>query len=140
MPNNLTYIHLASDSTPPSLDIQTPFRAVVIIEQPVSQDWQLQISDWLVRSGCLYMMAWGQDCSSWDDSVDLANLKIFDFGDIPDDRFVMTTWHADEPLSEVMWFAKNNAFHPDVELEQTILLHVAANANESHMLRAYGEA
>lgn len=42
-------------------------------------------------------------------------LKIFDYGDIRDDKFVMTTSHAEEPLSEALWFARNCAFYPDVD-------------------------
>jgi len=134
------YVHLAPGTTPPSLDGIKPFRAVVIIDAPVTQEWQSLVSDWLVHSGCLYMMAWGRDCSSWDDSVDLANLQNFDYGEIPDDDFVMTTWHSDEPLSETFWFSKNTAFHPTIELEQSVLVHIAKTASADQLLQAYDEA
>ncbi len=49
----------------------------------------------------------------------------------------MTTWHAVEPLTEALWFAGNYAFHPDVELERTVLLHVANEANEDEMIAIY---
>lgn len=134
------YIHLAPGSTPPSLGARSPFRAVVIIDQSVATEWQWLVSDWLVQSGCLCMMAWGQDCSSWDDSVDLASLKKHDFGEIPDDDFIMTSWHTDESLEEVFWFAKNSAFHPVVELETSVLVHVAADADAAYLLQVYDEA
>src|SRR6185436_16250294 len=104
------------------------------------QQWQSTVSAWIVSSGCLYMMAWGIECSSWDDSVDTANLEAFKFGDVPQDRFVMTTWHADEPLAEVLWFSKNHAVHPTVELQHTVLVHVSAQSKEREMLAAYAEA
>ena len=113
---------------------------VVVVEAEVSPDWQSIVSNWIVGSGCLYMMAWGVECSSWDDSVDIANLEEFKFGEIPEDRFVMTTWHADEPLAEVFWFSKNNAFHPTVELQRTVLLHISAENREHELLAAYAEA
>lgn len=72
-------------------------------------------------------MAWGRECSSWDDSVDFANLEEFSYGEIPDDAFVMTTWHESEPLEEVFWFAKNSAFHPSIELDNTLILHLGEN-------------
>ncbi|MGO1070141.1 DUF7684 family protein [Lysobacter sp. CA199] len=140
MPYPPTYIHLTPESTLPALNIGQPFRAVVIAEQAVSPDWQSQVGDWLVASGCLYMMAWGQDCSSWDDAVDWASLRAFDFGDVPDDRDVFTTWHTDEPLSEVFWFAKNSAAHPTVALEHDVLVHIAANASEQVLLNDYDKA
>lgn len=88
-------------------------------------DWRNEVAAWLVSKGCLYFIAWGIDCEAWHNSVDWAVLENFDFGDIPDERFVMTTWHDKEPLSEVLWFAGNAATHPDVELKTTLLLHIA---------------
>src|SRR4051812_47720858 len=84
-----------------------PTRTVVIAETKCWLGWQEQASTWLLGAGCLYMMAWGPNCSSWDDSVDIANLEEFAYGEIPDDRFVMTTWHSNESLRDVFWFSKN---------------------------------
>lgn len=134
------YIHLARGSTPPDLGARPPFRAVVIAEQAVPTDWQDEVSDWLVRSGCLFMMAWGRGCSSWDDAVDMANLRAFDYGDIPGNQFVMTSWHENESLSDVFWFVKRHALHEEVELQQTILVHVTDSSQEQLVLRAYNEA
>lgn len=117
-----------------------PFRAVVVVDAIVTAAWCAQVSPWLVRSGCLYMMAWGRDSSLWDDAVDMANLEYFEFGDIPDDRFVFTTWHADESLSEAMSFCKHQAVHPTVKTLHTVLLHVAEHADATRLLKAYAEA
>lgn len=54
-------------------------------------------------------MAWGPDCSLWDDSIDLANIEKFKDRAIPDEQFVMTTWHEKETLQEVLRFAKIDA-------------------------------
>ena len=86
------------------------------------------------------MMAWGVECSSWDDSVDHANLEKFGFAEIPDDHFVMTTWHDREPVTEVFWFAKHNAYHPTKMLERTAILHIADRENEHELLRLFAEA
>lgn len=86
------------------------------------------------------MMAWGSNCSSWDDSVDIANIEQFEFGEIPGDKFVMTTWHADEALSQVFWFSKNCAFHPAVELERTVILHISDRERESEFVASYRDA
>jgi len=139
MPSTPVYIHLARGSVPPDLGAIPPFRAIVIAEQAVPTDWQDEVSDWLVRSGCLFMMAWGGSCSSWDDSVDMANLRAFDYGEIPEDQFVMTSWHDDEPLSEVFSFAKGHALHGSVELQQTVLVHIADSPRQE-LLQAYNEA
>jgi hypothetical protein len=140
MSDSALYVHVEPDGKLPALATEGPFRTVIVAEAEVSPEWQSEVSNWLVRSGCLYMVAWGTNCSSWDDSVDEANLEEFSYGDIPEDKFVMTTWHSDEPLSEALWFAKNNAFHPKVDLNHTVLLHIAAQGRERELLRAYVDA
>jgi hypothetical protein len=114
-----------------------PFRALIVSETEVTQEWRNHVSEWLVKSGCLYVVAWGTECEKWHDTVDYSVLEEFDYGDIPNDRFIMTTWHADEPLSEAMWFAAQCAYHPDVELVDTIVLHIANQAREAELLEAY---
>ncbi|KAB8195626.1 hypothetical protein FKV24_004980 [Lysobacter maris] len=134
------YLHLPGGSTPPDLGGPSPFRAVVMVEQIVPLEWQMAVSDWLVRSGCLSMMAWGRDCGYWDDSVDLASLRILGYGEIPDDQLVMTSWHEHESLSDVFSFSKRHAFHSEVELQRTLLVHIADRSQEPYMLRTYAEA
>ena len=87
------YIRLNGADPFPELSSLAPFKAILVIEERPSAEWQCSVSEWLVRQGCLYMMAWGTDCSSWDDTVDDANLARFDYEDIPDDKLVITTWH-----------------------------------------------
>jgi hypothetical protein len=86
------------------------------------------------------MMAWGKDCSAWDSSVDEANLVRFDYGEIPEDDFVMTTWHADEPLEEAFWFSQFCAMHPSLELEKTYIVHISPEAKEAAMLQTFAAA
>ena len=122
------YIHLKQSSELPDISSLAPFKCVVVIEDTIQPERRTEISEWLVKSGCLYMMAWGPDSSTWDDSVDQANLDVVGYQEIPESKFVMTTWHDNEPLSEVFWFCKRGAIHPAVELETVLLLHLS---NES---------
>jgi len=131
------YIQLKPSAELPDISELNPFRAVVIIDDEVTELWQKQVSKWLVSSGCLYMMAWGNDCKSWDSSVDKANLEEFNYAEIPDDKFVMTTWHDNEPLNSVFWFSKHSAFHNDVEINNDLLLHISENKNEEKLLEEY---
>lgn len=136
----LRYVRIAEGEALPDLKSFAPYRAVVVLEAEYSDDWQNEVSEWLVHSGCLYMMAWGPNCSSWDDSVDWANLADFDFADIPDDRFVLTTWHERESLNEVFWFAGRCASHGNVELRNTIILHVSLRDQAEQMLERFRTA
>lgn len=94
------YIHLPFGAELPEI-VVGPRRLLVIAEHVVPTDWMDAVSDWIVKSGCLFMMAWGADCEKWHDSVDYAYLAHHDFGDVAEDSFMMTTWHDDEPLNEV---------------------------------------
>jgi hypothetical protein len=140
MTESIHYLHLPPGSALPDIAHLSPYRAVVIIAAQVRADWQWMVSDWLVASGCLYMMAWGPDCTTWDDSVDVANLEAFDFEVIPDDRFVYTTWHNDQTLGDVFDFCKRHARHPVVELPRVVLVHIAVQSDEVGMIEAYAAA
>lgn len=134
------YLQLYPGTKLPDIANLSPFRSVVVIDDEVPPEWQSQVSAWLVKSGCLYMMAWGKKCSTWDDSVDLANLEAFNFGDIPDNKFIMTAWHEKEPLNEVFWFAKNSAVHPTMDLPNLLILHISDTNKESALLSEYESA
>ncbi len=136
----LEYFQLQPESQLPDISRFNPFKAVIIVENSVTPEWQAEVSSWLVKSGCLYMMAWGTDCSSWDDSVDAANLEKFNFNELPEDKSIMTTWHENEPLKEVLWFAKNTAVHPTVELNDTLLLHISNHDKRQELMSEYEKA
>jgi hypothetical protein len=108
----------------------------------VTTDWQAVVSEWLVSAGCRYMMAWGRDCSSWDDSVDMASIQIYPSNGTAeiDEHFVFSTWHANDPLSEVFWFAKHCADHPALKLGRTVIIDITAQSRSSKLLDAYHDA
>lgn len=86
------------------------------------------------------MMAWGYGCSSWDDSVDWANIDECPGESIPDHRFVFTTWHENESLEETFWYSKHCAVHPSVELKNVLLLHIALESQEAKLKDIYVQA
>ncbi len=135
----LDYLHLPPEQDPPNLT-NCPFCVVIVSEVSANPSWRNRVAEWLVEGRCLFVVAWGVECKDWHDTVDWAVLEAFNFGDIPDDKFVMTTWHDDEPLSEALWFAGHCAFHPHVELEKTVILHIAEKANCSAMLKTYADS
>lgn len=137
MPGELPhYIHLLPEASMPDVHLHAR-RMVIVAEAGVSGAWQARVSDWIVAQGILYVMAWGVDCSTWDDAVDWALLAAFDYENVPAERFAMTTWHEDEPLEEVFRFARHVASHPVVELDGVVLLHIARHENREGLLAAY---
>ena len=84
---------------------------LVAFDESITADEQSGLSDELVKRGCRYAVCAGSDCSSWDDSIDMAYLATDPGYAPPDDRFVMTTWHDDEPLGDVAeFFVRNTSF------------------------------
>jgi hypothetical protein len=133
------YLHLPPGYSPPDLAGIAPFKAVLVAECEVAPEWQSRVCDWLVRSGCLYAVAWGVKCEAWHDGVDLAHLAMFNYEPSPEDKFVMTSWHEGEPLSEAFWFSEMCASHPTIELEAYIV-HIAPESREAEMIAAYRAA
>lgn len=84
----------------------------------------------------MYMMAWGVGCSSWDDSVDLANLEQCGFGDIPDEAFVMTTWHERDTLQQVFEFSRLHV----ADIAPLLVLQLNGADREKEMLEMASHA
>lgn len=133
------YIHLAPEQPPSELSVG-PFKALVVVDDSVNAMWRDAICKWLVESGCLYCCVWGEACEAWHDEVDRANIRAFDDGTIPDDQFVMTTWHDKETLSEALWFVGVAAEHPTIDLAQTAIIHVACHERKAKVLNQYRAA
>jgi hypothetical protein len=116
------------------------FRCVLVAQTETARDWHSTLCEWLFISGCRYLVAWGDQCEEWHDTMDAVNIAAFPGGEIPDDKFVMTTWHDAEPMREAFWFSRSLATHPHVKLGETLLLHIAPTSAEAHMLSAYADA
>jgi hypothetical protein len=84
---------------------------LVAFDESITADEQSGLSDEFVKRGCRYAVCAGSDCSSWSDSIDMGYLAT-DPGHGPlDERFVMTSWHDDEPLEAVAeFFVQNTSF------------------------------
>lgn len=127
-------VRISEQDDLPAVDEFGPFRAVVILDAAYTDEWQDEVSRWLVDSGCLYMMAWGPGCSSWDDSVDHAMRQKYLPDQASEHQFVMTTWHDDETLEEVFWFCQFCAFDPYGLIEHTLIVHVGNADKEAELL------
>lgn len=132
----MEYVQVSDQCELPDISHFAKFKSVLIVEDAVSDARQHNISKWLVDSGCLFMMAWGIDASSWDTSVDLANLAQFENIEIPPEHFVFTTWHDDEALADVFWFSKFCAIHDFHELKP-VVVHLCSTNKENEFRELY---
>ena len=80
----MRYARVTEKEPLPNITGSGPYKAIVVLDEATSGEWRCRVSRWLVESGCLYMMAWGVECSDWDTSVDEANLEAHDYNDVPD--------------------------------------------------------
>jgi len=139
MSNRPIYLRISPEDAACEVGQPEPARVVLVSAVATTQRFKESVAKKLAQGNCLYFMAWGSECEAWHDAVDMANIEGFDFKAIPEHRFIMTTWHEREPLSEALCFCKHNAFHPSVELRRTVILHVSDERNEQ-FLRLYAEA
>jgi hypothetical protein len=140
MKKDLRYLQLASGDDLPALAGINAFKTILVIDTDSHQPWQWEVCRWLVASGCLCVMAWGEDCATWEEAVEDAVLEAHDYEDIPPEQVVVTTSHEDEDLADVFWFAKNRAHHPAVELNTTLILHIADTPRRDELEGAYKDA
>ena len=135
----LRYLHLTPDSDFPVLEELSPFKAILIIEADVAEMTIWETSRALIEAGCLNAMAWGKQGEAWRDAIDDAFLEATNYEDVAPEQALTTTWHEDEELSEVFWFAKHRAMHP-AELRATLILHIAAAPRRDELEAAYHDA
>ena len=135
----IRYVRISEGQLLPPLNDLRPFRTVVVLNSSYSEDWQFEVSDWLVAEGCMYMMAWGPDSTKWDDSVDYAVRKANPGDETPDDKFVMTTWHPEETLEDVFWYCQFCAgvSYNDVALDRTVILDISNEDREAELLALF---
>ena len=90
----------------------TDFVLMLVIADPsVTVEERGAVSTEIVRQGCRFAVCTGHDCSRWDDAIDYAFLATSPDFSPPDERLVMTTWHENEPLEEVVaYYRRNTAF------------------------------
>ena len=85
---------------------------------------QKDLSERIIASRCRYAVCFGFECSSWDGSIDYA----FIFSDPnlspPDERFVMTTWHEDESIEDVVEYLRFNTVFDEFVPKRFLVLFV----------------
>lgn len=114
---------------------ETPFKdqdyavLLVVNDDSIAPDEQFKLSHQLVASGCRYAVCFGYECSTWDDSIDYAYLEGDPNFDPRDDRFVMTTWHEDESIEDVVEFFRLSTSFDDF-VPRNFLLLFLGEAND----------
>lgn len=132
------YCLLQPDTALPPLD-NTPSMVILVSDAECGDMWRWEVARWLVAGGCRYLLAWGNDCETWHDAVDDASDEALDYEDPLPEQQLISTWHEDEDLDEVFWFARHKASHP-VPLARTLIVHIAQQARGEELLAQFADA
>lgn len=132
------YVYISPQGRIPKRQVE-PYLCLLVADKKVSGEKIVEIADWLLKTSCLYLMAWGEQSTSWNDAVDMANLKAFNFAYIQDEKFIITTWHDNETLYDVFFFAQTCATHMAVNLEKTVILHIAQQPNQEKLINLFAQ-
>lgn len=102
---DLFVLHVPSvQDLPAQISIAFPFVCLLAWDaQNASDDELLDVGKKLVAAGCAYACTWGPRCEDVHDAIDLASAMAT--ATEGRDAFLMTTWHADEPLAQAIWYA-----------------------------------
>lgn len=108
---------------------QTPYILVIAIHsQNVEKEWCNQCCDWIVKSEqCYWALAWGYACSIWDDALDWSYLEFCNYKlSDEEDYQLMTTWHENETLENVIEFAESISINTlsEQKINQIVILNI----------------
>jgi hypothetical protein len=137
---NLKYLQL-----PRPFRFVSPFEGnefvalVYVDDKHISPEEQEQLSDQIVTAGCRYAVCAGHLCSSWDNSIDMADLRRNNM-EINEKTFVMTSWHEDEPVEDIVFHFLNVTWFDDFVPENFLVVILGGNSNVLADIRKEVEA
>ncbi len=132
----LHYIFQAHNSDLHIPDHLSAFKCLIVVERDIPAEFRARVSEQLVRAGCLYALAWGRECSSWDDSIDWAHLDTQNGAEFREEDHVVTTWHDEDSLADTVAFARSCA-HPIVTLDDLVVLDLGLNDRREQFAALY---
>ena len=107
---------------------------LVVGDDDILPEEQTSLSEEFVHQGCRYAVCAGVDCSSWDDSIDM--VSVLDEVEGRSRPLVMTTWHDDEPIEEVVEFFARNANWGDRQNDRYLVVILGGSAGLEAAVRA----
>ena len=116
---------LPADAGTLSAPFQEDYALLLVISTgSITKEQRERIASDVVTSRCQYALTYGNDCQAWHDAIDLAGV---DAGG-PEDRFLMTTWHDDEPIEDVVDFLWWNTSYDCFEAVRLAIVHIGSDA------------
>lgn len=88
----------------------------------------------ILKKGCRYFVAGGIDCEKWHDYTDEIHFNFYPDFQIPDSEHVMTTWHDNETLEEVIRFALNLTYFDDYQFDKFLFILIDSKLSEAEVV------
>ncbi|MEQ1716003.1 MAG: hypothetical protein ABL907_08470 [Hyphomicrobium sp.] len=135
----IQYVLLDDRETPLPIGGEGYLKALVVIEKEMTEAQKRDLARQLIGAGAFYVCTWGIDCERMHDAVDNAGMEReqLEPRSLEEYPVVMTTWHSKESLDEALWFFKALAFHPDLALDRSLIVHVADQDGSDEFLAAF---
>jgi len=95
-----------------------------INDKSISNETQRKLSRQFISRGCRYAVCGGYNCEEWHDSIDsvcIGNNKN------SDKNFIMTTWHDDETIDDIVFFFVNNTSYENFIPENFCIVLLGKN-------------
>lgn len=119
MNKNISIAILEKPFDTSSIEVKIPFACLLYSNQDnVTHDEMMSVANWLVSSGCRYVVCAGLNCSEWHDTIDTADI----IRDPSTQNLIMTTWHENETIENVVWFSLNLTNFEDMAFENYLVL------------------
>ena len=108
------------------------YAILLVITSPlVSVGQRDRITSDIISSRCQYALTFGHDCEVWHDLID----EICVGDGAPKDRFLMTTWHDDEPIEDVIDFLWWNTSYEEFESERLAVVIIGDDGKLETVIR-----
>ncbi len=134
---SMKYICLTATTALPEVSQFAPFKVLLSVDMAVSAERQQQISTWLIKMGAMHVTIRGEDCSGWKASIREANLDKVSIDEMQPEQFAMITIHPYEGLRSVFKQLKKHARHTHVDLDFTLVVHMAKESGEAEYLSIF---
>ena len=119
MNKNISIVTIQKPSDTSSIEVKTPFACLLYSNQEKASSDEIEsVANWLVNSGCRYAVCAGVKCEEWHDTIDTADT----IRDPNTQNLIMTTWHKNETVEDVVWFWLNLTDFEDIAFENYLAL------------------
>ena len=119
MNKNISIVTIQKPSDTSSIEVKTPFACLLYSNQEKASSDEIEsVANWLVNSGCRYVVCAGVKCEEWHDTIDTADT----IRDPNTQNLIMTTWHKNETVEDVVWFWLNLTDFENIAFENYLAL------------------